>query len=90
MQQSSSFVRAVTHFYRRRFLLLVPDDGGELLRRFVEALLITHAETKLNAAGHLTRYDRNYQRIVSRNPLAHGLWLDGLIRPTRHRDGQPS
>ena len=62
---------------------LVPEDCSELLQRFIEALLITHAETKLNTAGHLTRYDRDYQRIISRNPLAHGLWVDGLIHPSR-------
>jgi hypothetical protein len=64
--------------------ILVPDECSDLLRRFVEALLSTHAETKLNTAGHLAHYDKDYQRIIGRNPLAHGQWLDGLVHPT-HR-----
>lgn len=37
--------------------LLVPDDASEAVRRFVEALFITHAETKLNTSGRLLHLD---------------------------------
>ena len=67
--------------------IIVPAGCSDLLRRFVEALLITHAETKLNTADHLAHYDKDYQRIISRNSSAHGQWLDGLVRPT-HRSLQ--
>ena len=32
---------------------LVPTDASVAVRRFVEALFITHAETKLNTSGQL-------------------------------------
>jgi hypothetical protein len=32
---------------------LVPNDASETVRKFVESLFITHAETKLNTFGQL-------------------------------------
>jgi hypothetical protein len=34
-------------------LFQVPMDASEALRRTIEALFITHAETRLNTDGHL-------------------------------------
>ncbi len=59
------------------FFYLVPNNSSDFVRRFVESLLITHTECKLNTAGRLsltTEMDMN-------NPLAHGLWYETLVRP---------
>lgn len=61
--------------------ILVPDDCSSLLRRFVEALLITHSESNLNIAGHLLHSQADYRRMTSDNPLARSIWLDGLTHP---------
>ena len=36
---------------------IVPTDISEVVRRFVEALFITHTESKLNTFGHLLAHD---------------------------------
>lgn len=41
----------VINFYHS--ISLVPEDASEAVRRFVEALFITHAETNLNTSGRL-------------------------------------
>ena len=38
---------------RPMFSVLVPNNASDALRRFIEALFITHAQTKLNTDGHL-------------------------------------
>lgn len=66
-----------------RIFSLVPIDGGDFVRHLVEALLITHAECRLNTAGYLAS-----QAILDAaggplpNPLAHDLWLPKLVRPS--------
>jgi hypothetical protein len=52
------------------------------MRRFVEALLITHSESNLNIAGHLLDSHADYRRMIDPNPLAHGIWLHGLAHPS--------
>ena len=69
-----------------RVLFLVPEQGSDVLRRTVEALFITHAETKLNTTG----------RLVDHPPIANipidvlsdrGQWCHSLVRrphPSSH------
>ena len=63
-------------------LYLVPEDCADFVRHFVESLLITHTECKLNTAGHLpsTAMMDHHQYSLS-NPLAHGLWFEKLVHP---------
>ena len=63
-------------------MTIVPDDCSVLMRRFVEALLITHSESNLNIAGHLLDSHADYRRMIDPNPLAHGIWLHGLAHPS--------
>jgi hypothetical protein len=59
------------------FFVLVPDDCSRDLRKFIEALFVTHAETKLNLIGRLTHeyptalYDKSIR----------GNWCSNLIHP---------
>lgn len=56
----------------------VPDTCSRHLRRFIEALFITHTETKLNMIGRLThRYP--YMNYDMKN---RGQWCSNLIRPS--------
>lgn len=66
-------------FYSLCFLSnisLVPDHAADFVRRFIESLLITHTESKLNTAGHLAPEMKRDHR------LAHGQWIEQLIRPS--------
>ena len=65
----------------------MPESCSETLQRFVEALLITHAETKLNIIGHLDvnviHTDEHGQDLTLQNTIAdRGNWCHGLRRPT--------
>jgi len=65
----------------------VPEDGSEELRRFVEALFITHAETKLNVFGRLAgTYMDTLDDGLSSNRMKP--WCQGLIgRPLPRTTG---
>ncbi|CAF5010512.1 unnamed protein product, partial [Rotaria socialis] len=43
------------HFdlYEAQIIAVLPDNTSNALRRFIESLFITHAETKSNTFGHL-------------------------------------
>jgi hypothetical protein len=55
---------------------LVPNNTSNALRRFIEALFITHAETKLNTLGHLDA-DHSTIHIESTDKLCY----ENLVRP---------
>ena len=66
-------------------LCLVPDNCSGPLQRLVEALLITHAETKLNTMGHLDgsgiSHDFNLHGMTRAKIIAdRGDWCAKLIR----------
>ena len=56
---------------------LVPDKASNALRRFIEALFITHTQTKLNTLGHL---DDDEDSTIHRQ-LTDELCYDKLVRP---------
>jgi hypothetical protein len=49
----SSNLNSMTHFHLTYLFFSVPIDASDAVRRFVEALFITHTETKLNTSGRL-------------------------------------
>jgi hypothetical protein len=52
---------------------IVPETGSTILREIVEALFITHAETKLNSSGCLVGNNSdnfNHQNVA---------WCEGLV-----------
>jgi hypothetical protein len=68
------------------FYLLVPDDCSHELRRFIEALFITHAETKLNTIGRLTH--KGAWPSLSTTSFDHsnrGAWCQNLVRRSSSR-----
>ncbi|CAF1541503.1 unnamed protein product, partial [Adineta steineri] len=44
-------------FYQASIIAVLPEKASSVLRRFVETLFITHAQTKLNTFGHLDADD---------------------------------
>ncbi|CAF3873588.1 unnamed protein product [Rotaria sp. Silwood1] len=54
--------------YHAAIVAILPEHASAALRRFVEALFITHAETKLNTIGHLDQWtplnDTNYKPSI--------------------------
>jgi hypothetical protein len=66
---------------------VVPDDCSYELRRFIEALFITHAETKMNTIGRLTQKKDSWPPS-STNSFDHsnrGLWCEKLVRQCSSR-----
>ncbi len=54
--------------------------ASDTLRRIVEALLITQAETKLNSIGHLERIlNKNTENVFEETSFDHD-WCRHLIR----------
>lgn len=67
----------------------MPENCSDVVRRFIESLLITHTECNLNTAGQLaatTLMDSPLRRRS--NPLAHGLWYEQLIHPVTSSSDQ--
>jgi hypothetical protein len=58
----------------------VPDDCSYELRQFIEALFITHAETKLNTFGRLTHKGSWPTATTSFDHTNRGEWCAKLIR----------
>lgn len=84
-----SFFLLECFFFRNLllFLCLVPQDCSGPLQRIVEALFITHAETKLNTMGHLdgsvanSNYHSNLHGMTRERIIAdRGNWCRNLIR----------
>jgi hypothetical protein len=62
------------------FSSLVPSNTSEVLRRFIEALFITHANTKLNTTGHLDQWMVSSEATLnSTSSLETIIWCDNLI-----------
>lgn len=57
-------------------LCIVPDHCSHTLKHIIEALLITHTETKLNKLGHL---DGNVP-LTMNNDIDRGNWCHNLVR----------
>ncbi|CAF1108899.1 unnamed protein product [Rotaria magnacalcarata] len=68
--------------YEAAIVAILPTNASAPLRRFIEALLITHTEAKLNTEGHL-------DKLVSSNTTEHDLpqfsseWCQNLIHRTK-------
>lgn len=54
------------------FYSIVPEDVSESVRRFVEALFITHAETKLNTSGRLLHLNDEPNQNMESNSSSSG------------------
>lgn len=65
-------------------------DASEALRRFVEALFITHTEAKLNTSGQILRNQTNEDEVNDGNMIDlrsneaqtqdRGIWCRNLVR----------
>ena len=65
-------------------------DATEALRRFVEALFITHTEAKLNTSGQILRDQTNEDEVNDGNVVDlrpqethtqdRGIWCRNLVR----------
>ncbi len=53
----------------------MPETGSKVLRRIIEALFITHAETKLNSASNLVK--TNKTKVSMHDNV---VWCEGLVR----------
>ncbi len=64
--------------------VLVPDECSHELRRFIETLFITHAETKLNIIGRLTHQGAWPSSLATTFDHSNrGAWCHKLVRPSR-------
>ncbi|CAF1426396.1 unnamed protein product [Adineta steineri] len=63
--------------YNAKIIAVLPEDASPVLRRVIEALFITHAETKLNSTGHLV--SRNHTNAAVASP-PDPVWCEGLVR----------
>ncbi|CAF4518539.1 unnamed protein product [Rotaria sp. Silwood1] len=65
--------------YQTTIIAILPVDATAAIRRFVEALFITQAETKLNTMGHLDQFVSTH----TVNPMlttAYDDWCRNLVR----------
>ncbi|CAF1261203.1 unnamed protein product [Rotaria sp. Silwood1] len=65
--------------YHAAIIAVLPQNTSDRLRRFIEALFITHAETKLNSIGHMDEFifSNDLQETSSMNNVE---WCHNLIR----------
>ncbi|CAF1447716.1 unnamed protein product [Adineta steineri] len=63
--------------YNAKIIAVLPEDASPVLRRVIEALFITHADTKLNSTGHLV--SRNHTNAAVASP-PDPVWCEGLVR----------
>jgi len=76
----------VSNFSIFNYLILlifyvVPLDVSRAVRQFIEALFITHAETKLNTSGRLLHQNDGDDSISSQaRVMDRGVWCRNLIR----------
>ena len=64
------------------YLYLVPFDCSRDLRKFIEALFITHTEAKLNLIGRLT----HEHPAIPIDTSMHVNWCDKLVHPSMDDD----
>ena len=62
------------------FYHLVPEECSHELRRFIEALFITHAETRLNIESPLTHQGPWPKVATSFDRVDRGKWCQALVR----------
>jgi len=63
-------------FFLLYAFFLVPENCSHELRQFIEALFITHTETKMNTTGRLTHRGA----WPSFDNSDRGAWCDKLVR----------
>ena len=63
---------------RLSFLYLVPENCSHELRRFIEALFITHAETHMNTIGRITH--QGLWPTGGRRQAMRRTWFETLVR----------
>ncbi|CAF1515096.1 unnamed protein product [Adineta ricciae] len=63
--------------YNAKVIAVLPDNGSMVLRRIIEALFITHAETKLNSAGCLVKCDHD---VATGGSHGNTVWCKDLVR----------
>ncbi|CAF3153835.1 unnamed protein product [Rotaria socialis] len=66
--------------YRANIIAVLPNNASDTLRRLIEALFITHTETKLNTIGHLDRLVSS-KEINTTSFVEYDIWCEDLIRP---------
>ncbi|CAF5221704.1 unnamed protein product, partial [Rotaria magnacalcarata] len=78
-QQKKYLTQSNSHFdfYQASIIAVLPEKASSVLRRFVETLFITHAQTKLNTFGHLDA-DDSFIRVQSNGELCY----ENLVRPS--------
>ncbi|CAF5116987.1 unnamed protein product [Rotaria magnacalcarata] len=78
-QQKKYLTQSNSHFdfYQASIIAVLPEKASSVLRRFVETLFITHAQTKLNTFGHLDADDSSI-RVQSNGELCY----ENLVRPS--------
>ncbi|CAF4050234.1 unnamed protein product [Rotaria sp. Silwood2] len=65
--------------YQATIIALLPEHASPTVRRWVEALFITHAESKLNTIGHLDQFvSTPHTKQVS--TIEYDAWCRNLIR----------
>ncbi|CAF4680941.1 unnamed protein product, partial [Rotaria sp. Silwood2] len=64
------------HLHQAKIIAVLPENASNGLRRFIESLFITHAQTKLNTLGHLD--DENSLIHVE---CTDELCYENLVRP---------
>ena len=58
----------------------MPTDASAALRRFIEALFITHTEAQLNTDGHLDKFLLSDAMIKQNDSCAQDAWCKNLVR----------
>lgn len=66
-------------------LTQVPIDAVDVVRKLVEALLITHTEAKLNTASRLLRTEGNDENQEDAQLVSRGEWCRNVA--VHHYDG---
>ncbi|CAF2889417.1 unnamed protein product [Rotaria sp. Silwood2] len=64
------------HLHEAKIIAVLPENASIGLRRFIESLFITHAQTKLNTLGHLD--DEN---SLTHMECTDELCYENLVRP---------
>ncbi|CAF1659763.1 unnamed protein product [Rotaria magnacalcarata] len=65
--------------YRANIIAVLPNNTSDTLRRLIEALFITHTETKLNTIGHLDQLVSS-KEINTISFVEDDIWCEDLIR----------
>ena len=68
--------------YQASIVAVLPESCSDMFRYTIEAMFITHAETKLNTVGHVLNHDQPTDYFILNDPwLIRGdRWCQGLLR----------